>query len=79
MRIGSIASYGMSQALQRFEASAVRTARANSAAAVDAGVPPVDPVHEIVETISAKHDFTANLAVFRTADEMTKRLLDIKV
>ena len=79
MRIGSIASYGMSQAIQRFEASAVRAARANSAAGVVAGVPPVDPVHEIVETISAKHDFTTNLAVFRIADEMTKRLLDIKV
>lgn len=79
MRIGSIANYGMIQAIQRFEASAVRTARANSAPGVESGVPPVDPVHEIVETISAKHDFTANLSVFRTADEMTRRLLDIKV
>ena len=79
MRIGSIASYGMTQALQRFESSALRTARANSAANVVDGVPPVDPVHEIVETIGARQDFTANLAVFRTADEMTKRLLDIKV
>lgn len=78
MRIGSIASYGMTQAIQRFEASAVRTARASSVDP-EGDIAPVDPVHEVVETIGAKHDFLANLAAFRTADEMTRRLLDIKV
>ena len=37
----------------------------------------VDYTHEAIEQITAKTEFRANLAVIRTADEMTDSLLDI--
>ena len=72
MQAASVALRGIAAASSRFEDSARRTARAGDPAAEP------DLVAETVEQIGAKHDFTANLAVLKTADEMTKRLLDIK-
>jgi flagellar hook protein FlgE len=37
----------------------------------------VDYGHEAVEQITAKHEFSANLAVIRTADDMQQSLLDL--
>ena len=73
MQTSAIAGAALVQAVARFDASAQRTARTGNDAA------PVDLAEEAVEQISAKHAFTANLTVLRTADDMTNRLLDIKV
>ena len=81
MQIGSIASAGMYQALRRFDASVQRVARVGAIEGAENVLPvePVDPVHEIVNQIGAKQQFSANLAVLDTANAMTKRLLDIRV
>lgn len=67
MQVLSIAAAGMQTAQQRFEASAQRTARA-----------PLDNLaEEVVEQVQAKTAFSANVAVARTADEMTGTLLNM--
>jgi flagellar basal body rod protein FlgG len=65
------AQYGMLAASRRFEASAQRTVRF--------GIPgsDVDLGREVVEQVMAKHEFSANLGVIRTADKMTDTLLDL--
>jgi len=73
MQISAIAGAGLVQAVRRFDASAQRTARAGAEGA------PVDLAEEAVEQIGAKHAFTANLSVLKTADDMIKQLLDIRV
>ena len=65
------AQYGLFAATRRFEASAQRTVQMGDPAA------DVDYTDEVVEQITAKHEFSANLAVIRTADEMSDKLLDI--
>ncbi|HEX5378603.1 MAG TPA: flagellar basal body rod C-terminal domain-containing protein [Phenylobacterium sp.] len=65
------AQYGLFAATRRFEASAERTARLG-----DSGFD-VDYGSEVVEQVQAKHEFSANLAVIRTADDMARSLLDI--
>lgn len=62
-----IAAAGLNDAAARFDASARRTAAA----------PLDDLVRETVERVEAKTAFGANLAVIRTADQMTGRLLDM--
>jgi flagellar hook protein FlgE len=37
----------------------------------------VDLGSEVVEQVEAKHAFSANIAVIRTADEMQQSLLDL--
>lgn len=65
------AQYGMLAASRRFEASAFRVAQMGDPAAnVDLG-------REVVEQVTAKHEFSANAAVMRTADDMMGDLLDI--
>jgi len=65
------AQYGLFAATRRFEASAQRTAQMGDPSfEVDYGA-------EVVEQVSAKHAFSANLSVIRTADEMAQSLLDI--
>lgn len=67
MIASAIAAGGIASAVARFEQSAVRTARA-----------PLDDLEsEMVERIEAKADLSANIAVLRTADDMTGALLDI--
>lgn len=63
----SIAAAGMADAQQRFETSARRTAQA----------PLDDTAEAVVDQIEAKTAFKANAAVLRTADDMTRTLLDI--
>ena len=65
------AAYGMFAASKKFEASAFRVAQMGDPDAQ------VDLVAETVEQISAKHEFSANAAVIRTADDMLGDLLDI--
>ncbi len=65
------AQYGMLAASRRFEASADRVAQMNVPGA------DIDLSTEIVEQITAKHAFSANAAVIRTAQEMAGDLLDI--
>lgn len=67
MQALAIAAAGMQDAQWRFEASARRTASA-----------PLDNLaEEVVEQVQAKTAFSANVAVAKTADEMTGALLDI--
>lgn len=40
--------------------------------------PNVDPVNEIVQMITAEQSFLSNMSVYKTADAMTKMVLDIK-
>ncbi|CAN5340753.1 hypothetical protein BH09PSE1_BH09PSE1_27120 [soil metagenome] len=67
MNASSIAASGISSALQRFDASAARTA--------------ADPLEnlggEMVERIQARVAVQANAAVLRISDDMTGALLDI--
>lgn len=72
MQVFAIAQAGLTGAVRRFEQSAARTAQAGSPQ------PDVDYADEAVAQISAKHAFTANLAVIKTADAMLGELLDIK-
>jgi flagellar hook protein FlgE len=67
----SIARGGLMAASARFEASAVRTAQMGADSTVD-------PTQEVVDQISAKHQFSANLGVIRVADEMWRSLLAIQ-
>jgi flagellar basal body rod protein FlgC len=64
------AASGLQAAVSRLNASADRTARMGLSQ-------DVDPVHESVERIEAGAAFKANVAVIRTADQMTGALLDI--
>lgn len=65
------AQYGMLAASRRFEASAQRTAQFGSPDS------DVDLGREVVEQVMAKQEFSANLGVIRTADQMTSALLDL--
>ncbi len=67
MIASSIAAGGIASAVARFEQSAARTAAA----------PLGNLETEMVERIQAKAELSANVAVLRTADEMTGALLDI--
>jgi flagellar basal body rod protein FlgC len=67
MQASSIAAAGITTAVQRFDASAARTAAR-----------PLDNLaEETVERLQAGTAVKANAAVLRTADEMTGALLDI--
>lgn len=69
MTLSAIASAtsGIASAMTRFDASASRTAAA-----------PLDNLAaEVIERITAETELKANVAVLRTADEMTGRLLDM--
>ena len=65
------AQYGLLAASRRFEASASRVAR------MGVESENVDLAAEVVQQITAKTEFSANLAVIRTAQDMTGELLDI--
>ena len=63
------AAAGISGALKRFEDSAARTAQA-----------PLDNIgEETIERLQASTQLAVNVAVLRTAQDMTRALLDIKV
>lgn len=65
------AAYGMFAASKKFEASAFRVAQMGDPASQ------VDLVTETVQQISAKNEFSANIQVIKTADDMLGDLLDI--
>ena len=65
------AQYGLFAAGQRLASSAERVSRMGDPSA------DIDLANEIVEQVSAKQDFRANLAVIRASNEMTDALLDI--
>lgn len=69
MSVSAVAAAGITSALARFEASARRTAEA----------PLDDLAAETVERMEAKTAVAANVAVLRTADDMTGTLLDMLV
>ena len=67
----AIAQYGLTAASNRFAQSAQRISEMGVEGAN------VDLASEIVDMSLAKTDFSANIAVIRTADEMQGALLDI--
>ncbi|WP_332659401.1 flagellar basal body rod C-terminal domain-containing protein [Brevundimonas sp.] len=67
MQAFAIAAAGIADASARFDASARRTA----------GDPLGNLAGEIVERVTAEVAFKANVAVLKTADEMSGSLLDI--
>jgi hypothetical protein len=67
MQALSIAAAGMTSAQNRFDNSARRTAAA----------PLQNLEQEVVERVQSEPAIKANVAVARTADEMTGTLLDI--
>jgi flagellar hook protein FlgE len=66
------AQYGLMAASRAFEASAMRTAAA-------APGRDTDLTREVVEQVTARRAFSANLGVLRTADAMIGDLLDLIV
>ena len=73
MQVSAIAQTGLVQALNRFDASATRTAQAGNPTS------DVDLASEVVEQVDAKASFSANLSVLKSYDEMVGQLLDMKV
>ncbi len=67
MQVSAIASAGITAAVGRFEASAVRTAQA----------PLDDLAGQMVERLQASSEVKANVAVLRSANDMMGDLLDI--
>jgi flagellar hook protein FlgE len=65
------ARYGMIAAAQRFEQSANRVAGMGAQSEIDLG-------QEVVEQISAKTQFQAQIGVVKAADEMWRALLDVQ-
>jgi len=65
MSITGIALGGMEEAQKKLERTAERVARAEAAP------------EDMVELLSVRNQFETNARVIQTADEMTKRLLDI--
>ncbi|MFZ5721699.1 MAG: flagellar basal body rod C-terminal domain-containing protein [Pseudomonadota bacterium] len=68
----STARYGLMAASRRFEASAVNVAQMGVEGA------DVDVAGEMVEMISAKTAFSANLSVIRFAQDMWDELLQLQ-
>jgi hypothetical protein len=60
------ATSGMAGAVQKFDRAAARIAQPE----------PPDLIGDRVDQISAQHDFEANVATVRTADEMLGTLID---
>lgn len=73
MQILAIAQAGLIAAVRRLDASAQRSAQ-NPQPNAD-----IDYVGETIEQIEAKHAFSANVSVIKTADQMMGELLDIRV
>ena len=63
--IGSAMS-GMANAVNRFDQASARVAQPETA----------DPVRDRVDQLTAQHDFEANIATIRTADEMVGTLIN---
>ena len=68
----NIAASGLMNAINRLDGAAVRIAQFGRPDGSD-----VDLASEMVALVEAKNDFKANVAVMRTADEMTGALLNM--
>lgn len=79
MQALSIAAAGMMAAADRLNASAQRVAASDAQVEKVSDGRDVDYVGERVAQIGAATDFKANAAVVKTSDDMTRRLLDLKV
>jgi flagellar hook protein FlgE len=79
MQALSIAAAGMMAAADRLQASAQRVAASDAQVDRASEIKDVDYVGERVAQIGAATDFKANAAVLKTTDEMTQRLLDLKI
>jgi hypothetical protein len=63
----SSAMSGMANAVSRFDRASARIAQPE----------PEDLIGDSVDQLTAKHDFAANVATVRTADEMLGTVIDI--
>ncbi len=70
MNVLSTAAYGAIAASNRFDKAATQTVRDTSQGS--------DILSDLVEQINARTAFSASISVFKTADEMLGRTLDIK-
>jgi flagellar basal body rod protein FlgC len=68
----NIAASGLMNAIQRLDGAAVRIAQFGQPQTGDN-----DLAAQMVALVEAKNDFKANVAVMRTADEMTGALLNM--
>jgi flagellar hook protein FlgE len=70
--IAATAQYGVQQALSRFDKSAQNTVR-------DTNGGNGDLADDVVDQMTAKQSFDANVKIMKTADNMMGTLLDLKV
>ncbi len=81
MQAIGISLSGIQSSLARFDASAARVANASAnpaAPAAASSAPPrqdVDIASEMIEQLTAKLTYDANLSVLKTADEMQQSLI----
>ena len=78
MDVSAIALSGLQQAQSQFEQSAAKVASAGATASTG-GMPTdtVDLSAEMVAQLSAKNQFSANLSMLKTADQMMKSTIDL--
>jgi len=75
MDLSSIALQGMQQAEVQLENAATAIANPGSSSGTNSDT--VDLSAEMVALMSAKNDFSANLSVIKTADEIEKQTVDL--
>jgi flagellar basal body rod protein FlgC len=73
-RVPAIAPSGMNTALVRLNRAADNIANIRSSPALDTVL-----VSDMLNLVTAKHEFAANFVVLRTGNEMLGSLLDIRV
>jgi len=76
MDISSIALQGLEQASAQLDAAASQIAGVGAASGGGAGVDTVSLSNEMVALMSAKEDFTANIASLKTAEQTENSVLD---
>lgn len=77
MELARIALSGLDGAVAKLDRSARHVAAASAVGPEGSSVDTVDLAVAMVGLMEARQEFTANVQVIRTADEMTKRTLDI--
>lgn len=71
MQISSIALAGMGAAVEKVENASRRLANPETSGDL------VDLSADMVALMEAKHQYTANIKAFETADEMERQVLDL--
>jgi hypothetical protein len=77
MNISAIALDGLNQAQASFEQSASRLSAMTTPGPEGGSIDTVDLSASIVEMLSAKQNFAANVNVLKTADHIERQALDI--